>query len=113
LEEFFEPGAGYLFDDCRGGAYGVEGGVLVPCGGEPVCGEGGGEGATVDPAEEASAGYFVEAAVDCGDEFFDDLGGIEAGVCEWDGKALAEGVERGRGGYGGDVFGCEIVEGVG
>jgi hypothetical protein len=113
VEDVFEPGAGDLFDDGGGGAYGVERGVLVPGGGEPIDGESGRERASVDPAKEASAGDLVEAAVDCGDEVFDDLWGFDAGVGEGYGEARAKGVQSCAGGYGDDVFRGEVVEGVG
>ena len=64
VEDFFEPSAGGLFDDGGCGGAGVEAGILIPGGGEPVGSERGGERTADDPAEETASGGVDDAALD-------------------------------------------------
>ena len=63
MKKLLEPSACCFLDDgCCGGA-GEETGVLIPCGGEPVGSESGGERAADDPTVEAASGGVDDAAV--------------------------------------------------
>jgi hypothetical protein len=73
MQDFLEPAAGGLFDYCGGGRAGVEAGVLIPGGGEPIGSKGCGQGTADDPAEESPAGRAEDTAFDSSDEIADDL----------------------------------------
>ena len=105
VEQIFEPGAHNLFDYGGGGRGGVHSGVLIPGGGEPVGGQGGGERAADYPAEETRAGGVDDAALDCFYEVVDDSGGVSAGVFEGEGEVFSQGGEVGGCGYEGEEAG--------
>ncbi len=72
-EQLLKPRAGDLFGERRSWAAGVDAGVLVPGGSEPIGGERGGNGAADYPGVETSAGAAHDAAGGIGDEIGDDL----------------------------------------
>src|SRR5215469_9297648 len=72
-EEILQPRAGNLFSERGGGATGVDTGILVPGGGEPIGCECGRNGAADHPGVETSAGIAHDAASGIGDKVGDNL----------------------------------------
>jgi hypothetical protein len=89
-EEVEEPGAHRLLDDRGGRADGVQPGVLVPGRGQPVSGDGDGQGRADHEAEEAGRSGGDEPALDGGQQLVEDRRRAERTVGQPLGQAVGE-----------------------
>ena len=104
----FNHAAGDLFGQRGGRSAGVNAGVLVPGGGQPIGGERGGNGAAHYPGVEASAGVAHDAAGGIGDQIGDHLLRRRAVVGQGTRHAGAQGLQAARVGATGAAV--EILE---
>ncbi len=89
-EQVFEPRGGDLFRQGGGGRAGVNAGVLIPGGSQPVRGEGGRHGAAHHPGVETAAGVAHNSTGGIGYQIRDYLTRLDGAVCQGTRHARAQ-----------------------